>query len=289
MHRLSFLPLTAVSIVSVSLTAHQDSGSGDLAATLTRVGHQVEKYFARTRSLVCEETVQLQPLAFNLAPDGQMRQLVYELRVAWEPASDGDDVSTEASVLRQLLAINGRPPRPKKGEDCLDPRPVSPEPLAMLLPGRRHEYTFTWAGTGHTDGRASVKLDYRAVGAKPADITWRDECVSVDLPGRTRGRIWVDALTDDVLRLDEQLTGMFEFPVPNARRSPGAPSSMMIERADSSIRYRPVTFHDPDETLMLPHSIQSLTIIRNAGVPRLRTTQQYSNYRRFLTDARIKP
>ena len=34
------------------------------------------------------------------------------------------------------------------------------------------------------------------------------------VPGRARGRVWLDAQTDDVLRLDEQMTGMFEFPIP---------------------------------------------------------------------------
>ena len=62
---------------------------------------------------------------------------------------------------------------------------------------------------------------------------------------------------------------------------------MTIERADSSIEYRAVTFSDPDETWLVPASIVSLTIVRNAGVPRLRTRQVFSNYRRFTTAGRI--
>ena len=116
---------------------------------------------------------------------------------------------------------------------------------------------------------------------------WHDDCVTVDLPGRTRGRVWIDAATDDVVRLDEHLTGMFEFPVPRARERPGGPPWMAIERADSSVKYRPVVFHDPDETIMLPASIESTTIIRNAGVPRLRTTQTFAGYRRFVTGGRV--
>ena len=60
-----------------------------------------------------------------------------------------------------------------------------------------------------------------------------------------------------------------------------------LERADSSIRYRPVTFHDPDETVMLPNSVETFTIIRGAAVPRLRETHVFSKYQRFLTDVRI--
>ena len=39
--------------------------------------------------------------------------------------------------------------------------------------------------------------------------------------------------------------------------------------------------------MMLPASIQSLTIVRNAGVPRFRTTQTFSNYQRFTTGGRV--
>ena len=279
--------LVAVSALTVSAAAQQrGGGSGDLAATLTRIGHHVEQYYARAQSIVCLETVRLQPLASDLSPDGRARRLVYELRVAWDPPSDGG-TPPEATVLRQILTVDGRAPRPGDEPGCMDPKPVSPEPLAMLLPGRSREFAFTWAGAGRTDGRASLRLDYKSLSSEPADIAWRGDCVSVSLPGRTRGRVWVDAASDDVLRFDEQLTGFFEFRVPREHTPNGGPLSMTIERADSSIRYKPVTFHDPDETLMLPSSIQTVTVIRNSGVPRLRTTQDFSNYRRFVTGARI--
>jgi len=312
--------LTVLSLISASVAAQQSVGSGDLATRLEQIGDKVEQYYTRSRSIVCAETVRLQPLASDLSPEGFGRRLEYELRVSWEPGrmwdsrktedqdgqggqderagqdgqdgqveqARGQDRGMEANVLRELLTVDGRRPKPKDEPGCLDPKPVSPEPLAMLLPARRHEYAFTWAGTGHTDHRASVMIDYKGVRSKPAEIIWRNDCVSIDLPGRTRGRIWVDAVTNDVLRLDERLSGMFEFSVPREHTHAGSPRSMIIERADSSIRYRPVAFHDPDETLMLPDSIQSFTVIRYAGVPRLRTTQVFSNCKRFLTEARIK-
>jgi hypothetical protein len=39
----------------------------------------------------------------------------------------------------------------------------------------------------------------------------------------------------------------------------------------------------------VPARIDSLTVIRNSGIPRLRTIQTYDNYRRFVTDSRIVP
>jgi hypothetical protein len=276
----------AASVLSISVAASQTSGPADLGATLDRIGAHLEQYYARARSVVCLETVHLQPLGPDLMPEGHTRQLVYELRVAWEPTFDGD-APRDPSVLRQIVTIDGKPPRSKDDPGCMDPKPVSPEPLAFLLPARRHEYAFTWAGTRSIDGRASVLLDYRSISSKRPEIVWHEECVSVDLPAQTRGRVWVDAATDDIVRLDEHLTGTFELRLPREHTRHGDPTWMMIERADSVIRYQPVVFQDPDEILMLPASIESLTVIRNAGVPRLRTTQEFSKYKRFMTGGRI--
>jgi hypothetical protein len=169
----------------------------------------------------------------------------------------------------------------------MDPKPVSPEPLAMLLPERLAESAFSYAGRGRTDGRPVVMLDYHGAVALPPEITWTDECVTVSLPGRSRGRIWVDAETDDVLRVDDHLVGQFHFDVPREHVRRGASSSMVIERADSSIRYRPIQFRDPEETLLLPVSVETLTVIRGGGMQRVRITQRLSDHRRFLTGGRL--
>jgi hypothetical protein len=259
---------------------------------MARVGGRIEQYYARAHSIMCEETVRLEPLGHDLLSNGDhIRELVYELRVAWDGAADAGTEpgkAPAATVLRQLLTVDGRPPRPGDEPGCMDPKPVSPEPLGLLLPHRQGDYVFGWRGQGRERGRASVTLDYKPSRDQPPAIVWTDKCVSIDLPGRTRGRVWLDQSTGDVLRLDEELTGQYEFPVPKAQaRRPGLPVSFIVERADSSIAYRLVAFHDPEETVMLPESIVSLQVIRNSGVPRLRTTQKFSKYRRFITGARI--
>ena len=157
----------------------------------------------------------------------------------------------------------------------------------MLLPDQQHAYAFKWAGTTRMNGRAVAMLDYRAREAAPAEVKWRDDCVSIELPGQSRGRVWADPATGEVFRLDESLTGMFEFRVPNQYQRMGGAPTMLIERADTSIRYRPVTFRDPDETLMLPASVETLQVIRNSGAPRVRKTQVFSKYRRFVTEGRV--
>jgi len=260
--------------------------AADVTAILTRVGQRVEQYYTRAQSIVARETVRIQPLAADLSPVGFGRRLAYELRVAWEPRP-APGTLPEATVLREILTVNGRAPRESDHERCMDPKAVSPEPLGILLASRRAEYTFSFAGTRNMDGRAAVMLDYKPVAAGEADIQWEENCVTIDLPGRSRGRIWIDAATDDVLRLDDHLVGLFEFRVPPKQARLGGQSHMVIERADSSIRYRTVEFRDPEEQLILPASIDTVTVIRGAGMPRVRITQQLSDYRRFLTGGRV--
>jgi hypothetical protein len=137
------------------------------------------------------------------------------------------------------------------------------------------------------DGRAAVMIDYKGVAAGQPEVTWRENCVSISLPGRSRGRIWIDTATYDVLRLDEQLVGPYEFQVPREHQRRGAAASMAIERADSSIQFKRVDFQDPDEVLMLPATIDTFQIVRGGGIQRTRITQRFSEYRRFLTGGRI--
>ena len=279
--------LTLLAVVALSAAGQERTDPAALSELMTRVGDRIERYYARARSIVCEETVRLQPLGSDLLSDGShVRELLYELRVAWEAPVEGA-TPPDATVLRHLITVDGRPPRAGDEPGCLDPRPVSTEPLAMLLPGRQRDFAFTWRETGHTGGRPSVTLDYKSLTPRAPDVTWKGDCVSIELPGRTRGRLWVDRTTAEVLRLDEQLTGPVDIRVPKPQMRYGSPASLIVERADSSIRYHSVTFRDPEETVMLPESIDSVQVIRNSGVPRLRIAQKFSKYRRFITDARI--
>lgn len=264
-------------------------GEPNLDALLSIVSARVESYYARAQTLICTETVRLQPLSFGLSPDGHMRELVYDLRIAWTDHPDGSD--PEATVLRQIRTVDGRPPRGDGEPGCMDPKEVSPEPLEMLLGTHRGDYVFKLAGEGRVDHRAARMIDYRSVEQGKPQMTWqRADCFTISLPGVTEGRVWVDAENADVLRLDQRLSHLVDLRVPRVpseHRSAFMPVSMVVDRADQSIHYKRISFHNPEETLTLPVLIESLTVIRNSGVPRLRTTQQFSDYRRFVTDARI--
>jgi hypothetical protein len=276
--------LTAAAFVSAPVVAA--AAPADVSELLVRVGERVEQYFARAQSLVFTETVTIEPLSANfLAEGGHARELVYDVRVSWERGTDGE--GPDVKLLRELVKVDGRTPRSGDEPECADPEAVATEPLVMLLPRHQHEYQFTAQSVDTVAARNTVVLDYVSLTRGPAAVDFEGDCVSVALPGRSRGRIWVDEASGDILRLDSQLIGSFEFAIPQRYRRRGAPVSMVMERADSSIRYRSVHFTDPDETMMLPASVRSTTVFRHAPSPRTRMIQTFSNYRRFITAGRI--
>jgi hypothetical protein len=61
---------------------------------------------------------------------------------------------------------------------------------------------------------------------------------------------------------------------------------MVVERHDTTIKYKTVTFADPEEALLLPESIETLSVFRG-GLESIRHRQEFSNYRRFVTGGRL--
>lgn len=287
--------LCAAVLFAVTMSGNAASQSAlstaDVAATLARAGARVEEFFTRAQSLICTETVTLQPLDSSFSAEGFSRTVQSELRVSWEPGLGGP--VTEAQTVRNVLKVNGRPPREKDHRSCTTPEQSDTEtqPLSMLLPQQQQLYEFSAGGSTRLDGREAVMIDFREVAKVSVDVRaveGLDDCVSYDVTGGQRGRLWIDAETFDVLRLDQRLTGMIEIRLPHAMaRRPGASPYMTLEREDSSLRFRRVSFAAPEESLVLPITSSSMRVVRGAGSPRLRTVTNYTDYRRFLTAGRI--
>ena len=263
----------------------------DLATALSLAGDRVEGFIARAQSLICTEVVSMTPLNSGLTSDGFARTVESELRLSWDPDNGGP--ATETQTRRQVLKVNGRPPRKDDRNNCTTPEQQETEeqPLAMLLPQQRHEYAFTLAGLGNVDGHAAVMIDFRELAQARVDIQavdGKEDCVRYDVDGGLRGRLWIDRQTSDVLRLEQRLTGMVDMRLPQSLiRRPGVSPVWTLERADTSIRFGRVAFADPEETLVLPLTSSSMRITRGSGTPRLRTVTKYSSYKRFLTGGRL--
>jgi hypothetical protein len=281
----------ALLLATATLTAQAPP---DIDTLLERVSARIADYYKRAQSLVCTEKTTVQPLANGLTPSGFTRTVESELRV--EPdVVDGDGSATTASFARQLVKINGKVPRERDKKDragCTDPNPLSDEPLAFLLPANREGYRFTTGGFGKGKDRGALIIEFTAAntdgeGKLVEDERGHEGCFNISIPTPTRGRIWVDALSFQVLRLERHLAGIGELRVGFAlQRKHNLPNYMTIERYDTAIRYRPITFTDPDEAMLLPESIETLVVWRN-GMESTRRRQEYSDYRRFLTAGRI--
>ena len=209
--------------------------------------------------------------------------------------SDGSARPLEPRVIRNVRRINGRAPSARDKTDrsgCTDPRPLSPEPLAFLLPVHRDEYRFTSIGNAKENDAAALVVDYVSTIRKSRpelieDELGHDDCFDWSGPVATRGRVWVDASTYDVLRVERRVVGPVDVRVPwTLQHRYLLPPWIVVERDDLTIRYRPVAFTDPHEVILLPESSDSLTIVRG-GLQSVRRTERFSGYRRFLTGGRV--
>jgi hypothetical protein len=270
-------------------------GAPDAATLLTAVSERVANYYRRAQSVICTETSTVQPIDWhNWSSDGFARTVESELHVELD-AADGSALP-DARLVREVRRVNGRVPREsddKSRSGCTDPNPLSPEPLAFLLPPQRDGYRFTAVRNGRERNRAALIIDFTSVDrtSRPElieDERGHDDCFDWKGPLATRGHVWVDAQTYDVLRIDRSAAGPTDIRVPSRlQRRYNFGLYVVLDRDEVTMRFRPVPFTDPDETLLLPETIESITVVRG-GLQSARRTETYSGYRRFLTAGRVK-
>jgi hypothetical protein len=287
------LVLTTLAAGSFSMPA-ASQGPRDVQALITRVGARVADYYRRARSLICVETSIVQPIRGNWSPEGLPRTVESELRLDLD-ATDGDTLP-EPNVVRQVRRINGRAPKERDKTDregCTDPNLLSAEPLAFLLPQHRDAHRFTSVREGKDRNRAALIVDFVSANrtSRPEliqDERGHDDCFDWSGPVAARGRVWVDALTYDVLRVERHVDGPVDIRVPLAlQRRYGLGPWVVLDQDDLTLHYKPVTFSDPEEVVLLPSSIESVNVLRG-GLQSVRRTDQFSSYRRFLTRGRIE-
>jgi hypothetical protein len=277
-------------VATLTAAAAAQQPSPDLDALLARIGEQVEQYYHRAQNLICTERVTAQPIGLDSSPAGFARVLEYELHVESDAGVDGGSPK-DVKVVRDLRRINGRAVKTiPEQRDCFDPNPLSPEPLAFLLAANRKDYAFTWAGFGKGREQNLMLIDYRPLeSGKPKLVEAPDAkpgCFNISMPGGTKGRIWVEVGTHDIVRMEEHLAHPVDVQIDyDQQRRHNLPDSLMIDRYDYQIRYKPVSFEDPRETLLLPDSIDMLAMFRGAQSHRKR--QVFSDYKRFMTTGRI--
>jgi hypothetical protein len=252
--------------------------SSALAEVLSGLAGRTQEYYDRFVSIICTETVQQQELRRNLVPFGPPRITVYEMSVTRGSRSKAGE---EFQVERTLQLVNGRPARKYQEPECTDPRSVTPEPLEFLLSAKQRGYTFAMAPSQSGGPPGTVALDFVETPPERVRIKWKGNCFEAEGGGH-EGRVWFDPATFDVLQVEARLSRPFLIPIPAGYLVP----SVRVERSDMTIRFARVNFENPDETVVLPESIDTLNVFR--GVPSLRTVKKLSNFRRFLAETTIR-
>jgi hypothetical protein len=285
-----WIVVAALVLAGASVTAQAPP---DVTTLLARVSDRIERYYRQAQQIVCLEKATVQPIAYDLGPAGFARVTESELRV--EPDAGDGDTPTGAKLVRLITKINGRPPSDKDKKDrsrCTDPNPLTPEPLAFLLPANREGYTFSSGGFGKGKDRGALILEFttersRGQGKLTEDPRGIEDCFGFSVTSAWKGRIWIDAATYDVIRIEQRLSGPGDVEVTfEQQQKHNLPRSITVERYDMTIRYKTIAFTDPAETMLLPESIETTSLLRN-GLQSVRRRQEYSAYRRFLTTGRI--
>lgn len=284
----SSLPLLLLAALALTpLTSAGAQAQPSVDELLLRVGERVAEFYARAKNVTFIETSTVQPVDSSYSPQGFVRTVESDLHVE----IDGDQAPGDASIVRTVRKVNGRAPRDKDKEDragCTDPNPLSSEPLAFLLPAHRSEYQFRAAGIAKDGNRAALMIDFSSVNRRSnpeliEDPSGHDDCFDWSGHIASRGRVWIDAQDHDVLRVERGLHGPVDVKVPALiQRRYHLDSWVVIARDEMTIRYKTVAFSDPAEVLLLPESIDSITMIRG-GLQSTRRTQTFSDYKRFVT------
>ena len=252
---------------------------------LARVGERIADFYAKAQHVICTEVSTVQPIDLSYSSQGFARTVESELRVE----ADGLEL-----LLDDCEHVAGAPrEKDKKNRDgCTDPTPLSNEQLEFLLPAHRAEYQFKLAGLSKERNRPAFLIDFTSVNRRSdleliEDPGGHDDCFDWTGDIVSRGRIWVDATGYDVLRIERSVGGPVSVRVPvRIQRRHNLDIRVVIMRDDMTIRYRSVAFSDPDETLLLPESVYSFTIV-SGGLQSTRRSQVYSDYKRFVGDSRV--
>jgi len=203
-------------------------------------------------------------------------------------------------VTRTLKSVDGKPTEQNKlpqRSKCVDtnPQPAYADPLTFLLPKNQSNFIFSYEGEADLQGlRTAVVIITTPPVSEPVKIVDKGDCFRLSRGLQRQGKIWIDLNTYDVLQLQWQLAESFRGKIPAGVAKFGIfpvfrPSKeLSYEKADTTIRFRPLTFQNPEQTLLLPRSSESTWILKGARIAGFRTATDYTRYRRFITSVEIK-
>lgn len=266
---------------------------------LERVGERIQKYQDAMFSIAFTEILQQQQLRSDGTAKDKPKEFVYDSVVVSRASAVNKEISFPL-ITRTLKTVDGKPTEQKNLKErskCTDtnPQPAYGDPLNFLLPKNQNNFTFSYAGEADLDGRkTAILLINQPPASEPVKIIDKGNCFYLSRGLRRQGKIWIDLNTFDVVQIQWQLAESFTGKIPFGVAKFGIfpllrpAREISYDKQEFTMRFRAVTFQNPEQILWLPSSSESVWILKGAGIEGFRTTTEYARYKRFLTSVEIK-
>ena len=258
-----------------------------LERILDKVGEGVARYQAELFRITFTETLRQEELREDMTPK-KSKEYDFDTVVLREALS-ADEEDFYPKPVRRLKTIDGKPSKKRLGPEVN----FFVSSLGFLLPKHRGlgRLRFTLDGEEAEAGRKLYRIRMLSPGEGEPRVVWKRRAVGLRfrVVAPYVYTIWVDAETFDVLRLESHLAAPFEFDGPRAfgfgRLGPSRHFKYAAQ--DYSVRFHRQQFKDPEQTLLVPDSVEWVTVVEGASRPRTRATLRFSNYQRFRSDVKV--
>ena len=168
-----------------------------------------------------------------------------------------------------------------KANACTDPGESGAEPLTFLNAQNRSKQRFTDAGQAVLNGIPALLVTY--VPSVPETPVLRVSGRCYRFQAQSKGKIWIEPSTYNVIQVETELYAPIVFPPMKGRNR----RKIELRELRTKIRFRPFTFSDPEQTVLLPEFSENEMAIGSTESHRI-TTQAFSNYKRFVADVILK-
>jgi len=282
------IPIVLSTIVLTGVNVGQ-SQVPVISESMERAGERVKQHYIDLQKLAWTDTIRDQELNPDHTPKGKAREFAYDMIIRLQEIEEriAPFVIREVSDLK---VADGKPVKKGTSPKSTDPRAASVGSIAILMPGPRSRYSFSYAGEADLDGRKTLIVDMTfPPTTRLPEVKWNDSfrvfgvSRNFELTGISydKARLWIDAETFDVLRNEVRSTP-FEF-------SRNEKSKKITFEMTTTVRFKRMSFENPQESLVVPESIEILRTFKGAKGGGVRTLHVFTDYKRFTGETRIEP